>query len=101
MASGSFPSASSRYRLDELGWLQFERVCSLLLAADASLSDLGWMGHADRGRVALVERPVVLVGLETRLEGPVTVAVVWVPEDESPGERLTLLVARVVALGSE
>jgi hypothetical protein len=87
--------------LDELGWLQFERVCSLLLAADASLSDLGWMGHADRGRVALVERPVVLAGLELRLEGPVTVAVVWVPEDESPEERLTLFLARVMALGSE
>jgi hypothetical protein len=41
--------------LDELGSLQFERVCSLLLAADAGLSDLGWMGHADAGRVALVE----------------------------------------------
>ena len=45
-----WPSSTSSYRLDELGWLQFERVCSLLLAADAGLRDLGWIGHADTGR---------------------------------------------------
>jgi hypothetical protein len=59
MASPSFSSASSSYRLDELGWLQFERVCSLLLAADAGVRDLGWIGHADSERVAVVEGPVV------------------------------------------
>ena len=101
MASASVSSASSSYRLDQLGWLQFERVCSLLLAADAGLSDLGWMGHADTGRVALVEGPVVLAGQGIRLEGPVTVAVVWVREDESLERRLASMVAGVAALGSE
>ena len=91
----------SSYRLDALGWLQFERVCSLLLAADAGLTDLGWIGHADTRRVALVERPVVLPGREVQLEGPVTVAIVWVAEDESPERRLASLLARVVAMGSE
>jgi hypothetical protein len=43
-----------------------------------------------RGRICsrVVERPVVLRGHEIRLEGPVTVAVVWVAEDESPERRL-------------
>jgi hypothetical protein len=101
MASPWFSSASSAYRLDELGWLQFERVCSLLLAADAGLVDVSWIGHADTGRVALVEGRAVLVGHGARLEGPVTVAVVWVPQDEPPERRIAALVARVVALGSE
>jgi hypothetical protein len=101
MAGPLFSSASSSYRLDELGWLQFERVCSLLVAADAGLSDLSWMGHADRARVAPVEGPIVLAGDGTRLEGPATVVVMWVAEDASPVRRLLSLAARVVVLGSE
>lgn len=100
MASPSFSSASSLYRLDELGWLQFERVCSLLVAADAGLSDLRWMGHADRERVAVVEGPVVLAAQGIRLEGPVSVIVVWVPEDESPEGRRASLLRRVGSLES-
>jgi hypothetical protein len=76
MAGPLFSSASSSYRLDELGWLQFERVCSLLLAADVGLSDVSWMGHAGRARVAPVEGPIVLAGDGIRLEGPATVVVV-------------------------
>ena len=102
MASPSFSSASSSYRLDELGWLQFEHVCSLLLAADAGLSDLAWLGHADTGRVALVEEPVVVAGQGIWLAGPVTVAVVWVREDESVTRgRLSALAERVSALPSD
>ena len=101
MASRSSSSGSSAYRLDELGWLQFERVCSLLLAAEADLSDLGWMDHADVGRVALIEGPVVLEAHGIRLEGPVTVAVVWIAGHESPARRLASLVDRVVGMGSE
>ncbi len=98
MASPSFSSASSSYRLDELGWLQFERVCLLLVAADAGLSDLRWTGHADAERVALVGGPVVLAAHGTRLEGPVSLVVVWVPEHESPEWRLASLLRRVVSL---
>ena len=98
MADSSF---SSSYRLDELGWLQFERVCSLVLEADAGLSDLGWLGHSDTGRVALVEEPVVVGDQGIRLAGPVTVAVVWVREDESLTRRLSALAERVSALPSD
>jgi conflict system STAND superfamily ATPase len=88
------------YRLDELGWLQFERVCSLLLAADAGLSDLSWIGHADSGRNALVQTTVTAIGDGTRLEGPVTVAVVWARQDYSPRRRLVSLTAHLEAMGS-
>jgi hypothetical protein len=87
--------------LDDLGWLQFERVCGLLLEADAGLGDVGWVGHADTGRVALVDGPVVLRGYGTPIEGPVTVAVVWVREDESPEGRAASFVTGIAALVSE
>lgn len=55
------------YRLDELGWLQFERLCSLVLAQEAGLADLTWLGRADRGRAALVDADVVLAASDARL----------------------------------
>lgn len=79
--------------------MQFERVCSLLLGADAGLSGLVWMGHADQGRVGSVEGAVA-AGRETQLEGPVSVVVVWVAQDESARRRLATLVTRVAALHS-
>ena len=100
MGNSPFSPASS-YRLDQLGWLQFERVCSLVLEADAGLGDLGWLGHADTGRVALVEQAVVVAGQGVRLAGPVTVAVVWVREAESFTRRLSELLERVSALPSD
>ena len=93
-------SAATPYRLDDLGWLQFERLCTLLLEAEAGLSELSWVGHADTGRVALVDGPVVLRGHERPIPGPVTVAVVWVRE-ESPKHRSASFTAGIAALRSE
>ncbi|HEY6399738.1 MAG TPA: ATP-binding protein, partial [Solirubrobacteraceae bacterium] len=100
MGSCSFSSAAS-YQLDQLGWLQFERLCSLVLEADAGLSDLGWLGRADTGRLALVEPPVVVAGDSKRLAGPTTVAVIWVRDHESLTWRLSELVGRVSGLPLE
>ena len=100
MASLSFSSPPASYRLDELGWLQFERVCSLLLAADTGLEDVRWTGHADDERVAVMDEPVISAGTGLCLDGPVTVIVVWVPESDSLEGRLGLLVERVAGLGS-
>lgn len=99
MASISFSSAPASYRLDELGWLQFERVCSLLLKADAGLDDVLWTGQADTERLAMVDGPVIFATLGLRLEGPVTVIVVWVAEDDSQERRLGSLVQRAAGLG--
>jgi hypothetical protein len=88
------------YRFDELGWLQFERVCSLLLSADAGLSDVRWTGHADTERVATVDRPVTFAATGLRLERPVTVVVVWVAADDSPERRVVSLLERLAGVGS-
>ena len=66
------------YRLDELGWLQFERLSGLVLAQEAGLADVTWLGRADRGRVALVDERVALPGMRVRLRGPLAIAVIWV-----------------------
>src|SRR5581483_6048444 len=84
--------------LDELGWLQFERLCSLVLEREAGLTELDWRGRADEGRVALVDRPIELGGPRLRLPGPVAVAVVWVRDDASHRRRLSQLFAGVSSI---
>jgi hypothetical protein len=100
MASLSFSSEPASYRLDELGWLQFERVCSLLLSADAGLDDMRWTGHADTERVSVVDGPVTVEGTGQALAGPVTVVVVWVAADDSSQRRVASLLDRLSGLGA-
>lgn len=85
-----------RYRLDELGWFQFERLASLVLEAEAGLGDLAWRGRAHGGRRARLHRPVVLAGPELRVPGPVSVAVVWVPRSSRRMLGLATRLARAV-----
>jgi hypothetical protein len=73
--------SASPYRLDELGWLQFERLCVRVLEAESGLTELRWSGSADRWRTAQCDRAVLLPGALT-LEPPVTCAAVWL----RPGE---------------
>lgn len=87
------------YRFDELGWLQFEGLGELVLEREAGLSQLAWIGRADKGRVALVDQRVVLG--QVRLEGPFAAAVVWVPADTSLEHRLQRLLARTSAVEAE
>jgi hypothetical protein len=88
------------YRLDELGWLQFERLASLVLEAEAGLRDLDWHDRAYRGRTALVEEPVVLAGAGVRLPGPVAVAVVWV-RGSPHSSRLSEFVTHLLGLARD
>ncbi len=76
---GTLPSLTERgaYRFDELGWLQFVRLCSLLLDGELDWED------RDRGRVALAADGLRPPGDDARLEGPTLVLVVWLPHDES------------------
>jgi hypothetical protein len=66
------------YRLDELGWLGFERLAHVLFARDPALGGARWWGRADEGRVAVVPGDVELPGLG-RVAGPVLGVVVWSP----------------------
>jgi hypothetical protein len=62
--------------LQHLGWLQFERLCALVLAAESGIAEAQWDGHADRNRSLVWQEPVWFAG--STLEPPVTVRCVWV-----------------------
>ncbi|MBV8218480.1 MAG: hypothetical protein JO325_08440, partial [Solirubrobacterales bacterium] len=94
-------SAGDSYRIDELGWLQFERLCELVLEHEAGLADLTWKGHGDWGRVALVDGDVALTHPRLRMRGPVAVAVVWVREYITQQHRLSILSSGMLAVPSE
>ncbi len=94
-------SPESPYRLDELGWLQFDRLCSLVLEAEAGLSDLRWRGQADTGRVALVDEQVVWPDRGIRFQGPVSVAVIWIRDERMFESRLSEFTDRVALLEVE
>jgi hypothetical protein len=100
MAIPSFSSAPASYRLDELGWLQFERVCSLLLAADAGLEHVRWTGHADADRVTVIDGSVTVAAAGLVIERPVTVVVAWVAADDSSQHRVDSLLDRLAGLGN-
>jgi len=89
---------SSSYRLDELGWLQFDRLCSLVLEVDGGLSDLHWRGRGDIARIAPVDGPVALRDRPHRLGGPVTVAGLWVRDGK---QRLSEFTDRVAGLPAD
>jgi hypothetical protein len=61
--------------LRDLGWLQFERLCALLLEAESGIAEAQWEGSADRERVLVSDEPVRFAG--RTLEPPVTVRCVW------------------------
>src|SRR4051794_38344252 len=49
-------------RLRDLGWLQFERLCALLLEAECGIPPSGWEGSADRERTVVSTAPVAFGG---------------------------------------
>ena len=89
------------YRLDELGWLQFERLCGLVLAREAGLAEVAWLGRADLGRVAMVDADVLLERAGVRLRGPLSLAVVWVRPNPSVEVRLEHLLSGAAAVPVE
>lgn len=59
----------AEYRLDELGWFQFERLCQSLLKAHCGLSVEAWGGKGDLGRDAYSTGPLCFPGKDEN-EGP-------------------------------
>jgi hypothetical protein len=59
----------AEYRLDELGWFQFERLCQSLLKARCGLSVEAWGGNGDLGRDAYSAGPLCFPG-ENENDGP-------------------------------
>ncbi|MGH2860309.1 MAG: hypothetical protein ACRDLT_02245 [Solirubrobacteraceae bacterium] len=79
--------SAASYRLDELGWLQFERLCELLLLAEAGLTVDGWQGHADECRRVAISAPLAFRGVALG-PGPVGVALFWCRHDPATGNAL-------------
>jgi hypothetical protein len=86
-------AGSSSYQLDELGWLQFERLCELVLRAEAGLTVQGWRGRADECRRVRVSEPLVINGHGPE-RGPVEVALFWCRGERSVGGALPELAER-------
>lgn len=66
--------------LEELGWLQFERLCELVLEAEAGVDPALWEGSAFDERRLVTDDPLTLAGRE--LEPPVLVRCVWSRGDD-------------------
>jgi hypothetical protein len=68
----------SAYRLEELGWLGFQRLGELVMGLD------GWTGDADRVRELVWEGDLGVPGSEEVLPGPVLVQIAWRRDREFP-----------------
>ena len=74
--------------LDELGWLQFERLCELVMEADAGVDPAVWEGSADGQRRTVWDARLPLG--ERTLEPPVLIRCEWLRDGDT---------ARLEALG--
>src|ERR1700754_4210622 len=61
--------------LEELGWLQFERLCELVLEADAGVDPTRWEGSADSARQLVCEDELSVNGRP--LAPPVLIRCLW------------------------
>ena len=96
----STTGASGPYRLDELGWLQFQRLCDLLLEAHCGVRPERFSGEADRCRSQVALRPVCSSPESQPLPEPTLVAVMWSPP--GPGsDRIKRLQQRLLSLEAE
>lgn len=59
-----------RYRLDELGWYQFEWLCQSLLKANLGIAIEAWGGSSDLGRDAYWKRALSLKSAGVETPGP-------------------------------
>src|SRR3954453_15989312 len=83
------------YRLEELGWLEFERLADLLVARGRGVAEVRWEGRGDEGGLAFVPGCAALPG-GGRRRGGLLVVVLW-----SPGVGRERLYERVRAVMRE
>ena len=76
----------AEYRLDELGWFQFERLCQSLLKARCGLGVESWGGHGDLGRDAYAEGPLPFPSNEEN-DGPFVFQAKFVAGANAAGSR--------------
>lgn len=84
-----------RYRLDDLGWWQFEQLCQALMKAHLGIAIEAWGGNADIGRDCYCERPVELVkGIQS--QAPLVFQAKFVAEANSAGARSEQALIRAI-----
>src|SRR5438128_669835 len=76
-------TVAGSYRLDDLGWFQFQRLCETILAS-LGLDGLAFDGAADHYRSALLASVPQTPELGARLSAPVLVAIAWSPPGDEP-----------------
>jgi hypothetical protein len=74
-----------RYRLDDLGWFQFEWLCQSLLKATLGLAVEAWGGHADLGRDAYSSAALILERGGAKTPGPFVFQAKFVEEANAAG----------------
>jgi hypothetical protein len=77
----------SRYALEELGWLQFQQLCDLVLELEAQVAPSEWSGEADRTRRVELAHDLALPSLGLIVTGPVRVQAAW--DRQNPGVVVT------------
>jgi hypothetical protein len=65
------------YALEDLGWLQFQQLCDLVLELEAQVPRSAWEGETDRRRRVELENGVALATLGLAVRGPVHVDAIW------------------------
>jgi hypothetical protein len=76
-----------RYRLDDLGWFQFEWLCQSLLKASVGVGIEAWGGHSDLGRDAYWQDTLPLDGPASNTKGPFVFQAKFVAEANAAGSR--------------
>jgi hypothetical protein len=82
-------AAQESYRFDELGSLQFERLCLELLQLFTDLSPAEWHGIPS-GRARVLPEGVPVPGGGRTLPGPAVASVVWIRPETSEAASLRL-----------
>jgi len=76
-----------RYRLDDLGWFQFEWLAQSLLKADLGIGVESWGGHADRGVDVFSDGPLRFPSKDLDSEGPFVFQVKFVENANAAGAK--------------
>jgi hypothetical protein len=76
-----------RYRLDDLGWYQFEWLIQALLKDRVGIGVESWGGHGDHGRDAWCDGPLRFPSKDIDTDGPFLFQVKFIEEANAVGAR--------------
>ena len=95
--TGGESLAVLRYRLDDLGWFQFEWLCQSLLKLKFGIAIESWGGHSDLGREAYYDGPLVFDSAGKSVPGPHVFQAKFVQEANAAGARPFLALTKAIS----